>query len=129
MRLHTLATAVVALLGWLGGIEAWAWAVLALAVGLVLTAELLNTALETLGDRVAPGQDPLVGRAKDVAAGAVLVAAGCAVAVGVAVFLPRLDVLLAAAVRWPFLPMAVLASLAASAWLEWTDGRIGRRSR
>ena len=48
-------------------------AVMALTVGLVLVAELINSALETLIDHVHPGQHPEIGAAKDIAAGAVLV--------------------------------------------------------
>lgn len=62
-----------------------AWAVLALAIGLVLTAELLNTALEGLVDLVSPQDHPLAKEAKDVAAAAVLVASLAALAVAVCV--------------------------------------------
>lgn len=58
------------------------WALLGLASGLVLVAELLNSALETLADHLHPEQHPEVGAAKDVAAGAVLVASGVALVVG-----------------------------------------------
>ena len=60
------------------------WAVMALAVGLVLVAELINTALEAVVDRLHPERHPEIGAAKDIAAGAVLVASGIAVVVGVA---------------------------------------------
>lgn len=53
-----------------------------LACGLVLVAELTNTVLEAVVDLVAPGHHPLAARAKDVSAGAVLVASATAVAVG-----------------------------------------------
>jgi diacylglycerol kinase len=66
------------------------WALLVLAMGLVLAAEAANTALEALADRVAPDPHPLVGRAKDVAAGAVLIAALAAAAVGGLVLGPPL---------------------------------------
>lgn len=49
------------------------WAVLALTVAAVLSAELMNTALELVVDRLHPEQDPRIGRAKDCAAGAVLI--------------------------------------------------------
>ena len=55
-----------------------------LACGLVLSAELANTAIEAVVDLASPDTDPLAGRAKDLAAGAVLVAATTAVVVGVA---------------------------------------------
>jgi undecaprenol kinase len=57
------------------------WAVFTVAIGLVLVAELLNSALEALADRVHPEQHPQIRIAKDLAAAAVLVAAGVAVAV------------------------------------------------
>lgn len=66
----------------------WLW--LLLATGLVWTAEALNTAIELLGDAIAPGRHPLVGRAKDVAAGAVLMAAITALIIGGLVLGPRL---------------------------------------
>jgi diacylglycerol kinase (ATP) len=55
-----------------------------LAVGLVLVAEMANTAIETLADHLHPGQHPEIGVVKDVAAGAVLVASLVAVVVGLA---------------------------------------------
>ena len=58
------------------------WALLLLACALVLVAELLNSALEALVDHLHPERHPAVGAAKDIAAGAVLVASVGAVAVG-----------------------------------------------
>ncbi|MCC7198334.1 MAG: diacylglycerol kinase [Gammaproteobacteria bacterium] len=63
------------------------WAIVILAIGMVLVTELVNTALETLADRVHPEQHPEIGAAKDIAAGAVLVAGATAAAVGLAWFL------------------------------------------
>lgn len=60
------------------------WAVLGLAVGFVLMAELFNTALETLADHLHPERHPVVGAAKDIAAAAVLVASGAAAVAGLA---------------------------------------------
>jgi diacylglycerol kinase (ATP) len=65
------------------------WAPLVLAMAAVWAAEAFNTAIEVLGDAVAADDHPLVGRAKDVAAGGVLVAAVGAVAVGLLVLVPR----------------------------------------
>lgn len=66
------------------------WCAVLLAAGLVLAAEALNTALEFLADVVHPEQHPGVGRAKDAAAGAVLIAAIAAAAVGAIVFVPKI---------------------------------------
>ncbi|MDV7213616.1 diacylglycerol kinase [Azotobacter beijerinckii] len=63
------------------------WAILALAAGLVLVAELFNSALETLLDHLHPGRHPAIGAAKDIAAGAVLMACAVAVLAGAAFLL------------------------------------------
>lgn len=60
------------------------WALGALTIGMVLVAELFNAALETLTDHLHPEQHPEIGAAKDIAAGAVLVAAMSAALVAVA---------------------------------------------
>lgn len=67
------------------------WGLVALAIGLVLAAELMNTAVETLVDLVEPRRHPLAGKAKDIAAGAVLVAAIASVVIGFLVFYKYLD--------------------------------------
>lgn len=62
------------------------WALLALAMGLVWSAEAFNSALEALADALHPARHPLIGRAKDLAAAGVLLAALAAVGVAVGVF-------------------------------------------
>ena len=94
LRLHSLATFVALTLGvWLG-LAPLEWAVLALTIGLVVSLELVNTALEAVVDLCSPGRHELARRAKDVAAAAVLVAALAALAVGLALFGPKLVALL-----------------------------------
>ncbi|PIQ24139.1 diacylglycerol kinase [bacterium (Candidatus Blackallbacteria) CG17_big_fil_post_rev_8_21_14_2_50_48_46] len=66
------------------------WAVLFLTLGLVLSLELLNTALEASLNHLAPEIHPQVKIAKDVAAGAVLAASIAAVAVGLCLWGPKL---------------------------------------
>jgi diacylglycerol kinase (ATP) len=60
------------------------WALLALTVGSVLALELVNTALEFVVDRLHPEQHPMIARAKDCAAGAVLLMSAASLAVGLA---------------------------------------------
>jgi diacylglycerol kinase (ATP) len=71
-------------------ISALEWCVVLLALALIWAAEGLNTALERLTDLVSPGYHPLAGRAKDLAAGAVLLASVAAVLTGAVIFGPRL---------------------------------------
>lgn len=86
---HAAATVVVLGLGLYFGLERWEWAAIALAVGAVWCAELVNTAIEAVVNLVSPEFHPLAGRAKDVAAGAVLVMALAALVVGLLIFGPR----------------------------------------
>lgn len=64
------------------------WIGLLLTIGLVLSCEVFNTSIEVLGDAVSNDLDPLVGQAKDLAAGATLVASIIALAIGLVIFLP-----------------------------------------
>ena len=81
-----IGAAAVALSLWLGT----GTAVVLLASGLVIASELLNAAFERLADAVHPSPHPLVGAAKDAAAGAVLVSAVAAALVGLVSLGPAL---------------------------------------
>ncbi len=86
-----LALGIVALaLGLALGLTAGQWTGLALASGLVLATELVNSAGEALVDLLHPARDPRAGRVKDLLAAASLVAAMAAAVVGLLVFLPCL---------------------------------------
>ena len=88
-RIHALATLLVVAAGALFRISLLEWALVVLAVAGVWATEALNTAIEFLVDLASPGFHPLAAKAKDVAAGAVLVAAIASLAVGVLVFGPH----------------------------------------
>jgi diacylglycerol kinase (ATP) len=88
--IHAAATAAVVALGLALGLEAPEWCRLVLAIMAVWTAEAANTAIELLGDAVSPEFHPLVGRAKDAAAGAVLISAAGSVVIGVLTLGPPL---------------------------------------
>jgi diacylglycerol kinase len=85
VRIQLAVAVAVTALGLFLRLPASHWAILSLTYGLVLAAELLNSALEALTDLVSPAYHPLAGRAKDVAAGAVLLVAVVAVVVGLLV--------------------------------------------
>jgi diacylglycerol kinase len=90
MRVHLLAGAAAVVAGLVLRIGAADWACVLIAIGLVLTAETLNTVVEALTDLCTDGYHPLAKIAKDAAAGAVLISSAAALGVGLAVFLPRL---------------------------------------
>jgi diacylglycerol kinase len=88
--IHGAATLLVWLAGWWLGVSRVEWLALILACMAVWTAEAFNTALEFLADAASPEFHPLIEKAKDVAAGAVLICALGALAVGALVFVPHL---------------------------------------
>lgn len=77
------AAAVLGALAWLRPAPLW-WVIAGLTVGLVLAAEIFNTAVEGLADHLHPEQHPAIRVVKDCAAGAVLVASIAALAVAAA---------------------------------------------
>jgi diacylglycerol kinase len=90
MRVHLLAALAAVAVGLVLRISAVGWACVFSAIGLVLTAEALNTVVEALVDLCTDEFHPLAKIAKDTAAGAVLISSMAATGVGIAVFLPRL---------------------------------------
>lgn len=89
-RIHIALATVAIFLGFWFRLPANEWLWVLLAITLVLGVELVNTAIENTLDLVSPGYHPLARKAKDAAAGAVLVAAIFALAVGGIVYGPRL---------------------------------------
>lgn len=90
MRVHAGIGLVAAILGLWLGISTVEWAVLLVMMALVFSLEMMNTVIEAIVDLVTGTYHPMAKIAKDVAAGAVLVAAIFAVGVGLFLFLPRL---------------------------------------
>lgn len=90
-RIHVVATFAVIGLGLLWRISSNDWRWLVVAIAIVLAAELVNTAFEHLCDVVQPELHASVKAAKDVAAGAVLVAAVASAVIGAMVFWPYLS--------------------------------------
>jgi diacylglycerol kinase len=88
--IHAAATVAVIVFGFTVGLTAAEWCWIVLAIVSVWTAEALNTAFEFLTDVASPAFHPIAGKAKDVAAGAVLLAACGAAAIGLLVFGPYL---------------------------------------
>ncbi|MEI9896140.1 MAG: diacylglycerol kinase family protein [Chthoniobacter sp.] len=93
-RIHAVAALCAIVGGFFFGISRGEWCAVVGVIGLVFTAEGINTAIEAVVDLASPGLHPLAERAKDVAAGAVLLAALAALVIGLLVFGPRVCVLL-----------------------------------
>ena len=92
--LHAVASCCVLIVGGLCMLSAAEWCWIILAIMAVWTAEALNTALELLADVASPDFHPLVGQAKDVAAGGVLISAFGAAIIGLLVLGPHVPELL-----------------------------------
>ena len=90
MRVHLLTAAGAISAGLILSISATDWACILTVIGLVLTAEAMNTVIEALADLCTDEFHPLAKIAKDTAAGAVLISSAAALGVGLVVFLPRL---------------------------------------
>jgi diacylglycerol kinase len=90
LRLHILIGTLAVACAWWLEISRLEWLVLILTIGCVLSAEVINTAVELAVDLTEPHFNPLAGLAKDVAAGAVLLTAIQAVIVGIVLFLSPL---------------------------------------
>ncbi len=89
-RLHLVMTVLTAsLASWLH-LPFQEWAILILVIGFVLEAEIFNTAAELLVDLASPQYHPLAKQVKDMAAGAVLLAAFFAVLIGLLLLGPPL---------------------------------------
>lgn len=89
MRFHVVAAVGVLIGGAAFRVSLESWAALIFAITLVILAETLNTAVEAVLDLVRPERHPLVGVVKDLAAGAVLVAAIGATVIALIVFVPE----------------------------------------
>ena len=89
-QIHVLAAIAVVALGFVFNITAGEWIALLLCIGSVIAAETMNTAIESLSDAVTTEYHPLIGKAKDAAAGAVLILAVISAIVGAIIFWPYL---------------------------------------
>lgn len=70
------------------------WIMVIFAIGMVLSAETFNSAIEQLTDLVSPEIHPTAGRVKDIAAGAVLLSAIAAALIGLLIFVPKIMAIL-----------------------------------
>lgn len=89
-QIHLTIAFLILFLGLLLQLSTLEWAILALTTGFVLAAEMLNTVAEAAMDYATTDFDPQVKLVKDVAAGAVLIAAITAVIVGLLILGPPL---------------------------------------
>lgn len=90
LQFHVFAGTTVLGIAWWTKVSRFEWLILILAIGCVIGAEVMNSAVEIVVDMVQPNFHPLAGMAKDVASGAVLVTSIQAIVIGIIVFGPLL---------------------------------------
>lgn len=123
MRIHLCIAFYVVIAGFTARISLAEWAAVLLSCGLVVSLECINTAIERLCDALHPGRSEAIGRVKDISAGAALVSAVAAAAVGGVVFFrpERVRFALTAAAENPVLAAVVILCL--PLWLYFIFGR------
>jgi len=89
MKIHIAISILVIICGIVFAINLTEWIFCLLCIGMVVAAEMLNTAIENVVDLASPEQHPLAGKAKDIAAGAVLICAIVSVVIGLLIFIPK----------------------------------------
>ncbi|WNS74338.1 diacylglycerol kinase family protein [Bacillus sp. DTU_2020_1000418_1_SI_GHA_SEK_038] len=90
LKIHLLVSIIVILMGLVLSISYIEWLFILLAIGGMLSLELLNSSIERVVDLVTEDYHPLAKAAKDIAAGAVLIFAVISVIIGLIIFLPKL---------------------------------------
>jgi diacylglycerol kinase len=91
--IHLFAAVIVVVMGWIFELSRNEWIAVVVAIGIVFIAEFFNTIVEHMADMVQPDKDPRIARIKDMAAGAVLIAALTALAIGLLIFIPKIELL------------------------------------
>ena len=90
MKIHFLIIILVIVLGIILKISKAEWIICIILFGFVITLELVNTAIENTVDLITQEKNPKAKIAKDVAAGAVLIAAITAAIIGLIIFVPKI---------------------------------------
>lgn len=132
LRIHVNVALFVVVAGWLFFINSLQWVFVILAIGLVMSLELVNTAIEAVVDLASPGYHPVAKLAKDASAGAVLVAAVAAAILGLLIYMPELpqfgrDFM----VRWhqsPLIMIGIIGALVVASAVLWRYVPIRRRN-
>ncbi len=89
LKLHGVALVLVTGLGFYKEISRIEWMILILCMSLVVSLEIINSAIERLCDKVTTKQDPLIKLAKDMAAGSVLIVSIASFIIGCLIFIPK----------------------------------------
>lgn len=86
MKVHVCCAIIAIVLGFILKISVTEWSLILICIGIVLALETINTAIESLVDLVEPNHNPIAGKIKDLAAGAVLIFSIISAIIGTFIF-------------------------------------------
>lgn len=89
-RVHLVVSFIVIISGIMFNVSIVEWIILCLSVGLVISFEIVNSAIENLADFVSPEYHNLIKKVKDLSAAAVLVSTISGAIAGILIFLPKI---------------------------------------
>jgi diacylglycerol kinase len=87
-KLHLISTFCVVTLAFISHVSAIEWCILLLCIGAVLSLEIVNSAIESLVDKISPERHPVAGKIKDLAAAAVLCSSIISFIIALIIFIP-----------------------------------------
>lgn len=88
--IHATAAICVVVAGFVFRISSLEWIAVVICIGMVISAEIINSSLERMADFVQPERDDRIKEIKDLGAAAVLVCAIASTIVGIVIFLPKI---------------------------------------
>lgn len=89
-RIHFFATVIVIIASIYFELNTYEWIAIIFSIGLVITAEIINTAIENIANFLTTDKNDNIKRIKDLSAAAVLITAMTALLIGLIVFLPKI---------------------------------------
>ncbi len=89
-RIHLLAAIVVIIAAILFKINTYEWIAISFSIGLVITVEIMNTAIENIADFLTTDKNEKIKKIKDLSAAAVLIGAITALSIALIVFIPKI---------------------------------------
>lgn len=90
IKIHIIVAFATIIASYLFSISMLEWTIVIGCIGIVIAAEIFNTAIEKIVDFISPEWNPKAGAIKDIAAGAVLVVSIAAALIGILIFLPKI---------------------------------------
>lgn len=90
IRIHLFVSLIVIVCGCIFEISILEWIIICFAIGLVISLEIINSAIENLSDFVSPEFNQLIKKIKDLSAAAVLISAISSVIIGILIFAPKI---------------------------------------